>query len=267
MLLTIDIGNTQLFAGLFLGDQIVLRFRKSSKSQLTSDEYGLFLRSILRENGFDPDKITAVSMSSVVPDLLYSVQSACMKYLKLRPLILNSSLESSSGKIRTGLKLDVHHPQEVGADRIATAIAAEFLYPQENKLIVDFGTATTFSFVTEKAEWKGGLIAPGFRTSMEALSLNTAQLPQVEIQKPNVLIGRNTIENIQAGLYFGALGLAREVIIRLKQEHQDRPEFKSLRVIATGGFSQLFKEEKLFDHVEPDLVLLGLWRLYDLNKN
>ncbi len=262
MLLAIDIGNTQLFAGLFLGHQIVLRFRKSSKSQLTSDEYGLFLRSILRENGFDPDKITAVVISSVVPDLLYSVQAACAKYLKLKPLVLNSSSE----KIHTGLKLDVHHPQEVGSDRIATAIAAEFLYPKENKLIVDFGTATTFSFVTEKSEWKGGLIAPGFRTSMEALSLNTAQLPQVEIQKPSVLIGRNTIENIQAGLYFGALGLAREVIERLKQEHKHRPEFKSLRVIATGGFSQLFKEEKLFDHVEADLVLLGLWRLYDLNK-
>ncbi len=258
MLLAIDIGNTQLFAGLFLGDQIVLRFRKSSKSKLTSDEYGLFLRSILRENGFDPDQIKAVSISSVVPDLLYSVHSACLKYLKLRPLVLNFD-------VKTGLKIDVFHPQEVGSDRIASAIAAEFLYPKENKLIVDFGTATTFSFVTEKAEWKGGLIAPGFRTSMEALSLNTAQLPQVEIQKPNVLIGRNTIENIQSGLYFGALGLAREVITRLKEENKNNSNFKSLKIIATGGFSQLFKEEKLFDHVEPDLVLLGLWRLFDLN--
>ena len=256
MLLAIDIGNTQLFAGLFEDNQIVLRFRKSSKGKLTSDEYGLFLRSILRENGFDPEKITAISISSVVPDLLYSIHSACTKYFKIRPLILKAG-------VKTGLEIQVHEPESVGGDRIANTIAAEFIYPGENKLIVDFGTATTYDVVTDKAEWRGGLIAPGLRTCMDALSLNTAKLPQVEIQKPDVLVGTNTIENIQAGLYYGALGMTREVITRVRRDY-----FKgqTMRVIATGGFSNLFKGEEIFDSIEPDLVLIGLWRLYQMNE-
>ncbi len=255
MLLVIDIGNTQLFAGLFKEDQIVLRFRKSSKNKLTSDEYGLFLKSILRENGYDPEKITAISISSVVPDLLYSLHSACTKYFKIRPLILNADA-------RTGIKIMVGQPQEVGSDRIADAIAAEWLYPNENKLIVDFGTATTYDVMTDKAEWCGGLIAPGLRTCMEALSLNTAKLPQVEIQKPKVLVGRDTIENIQSGLYYGALGMTREVITRVQKDYfHGHP----MRVIATGGFSQLFKGEDCFHIIEPDLVLIGLWRLHQIN--
>jgi len=260
MLLAIDIGNTQLFAGLFEANaqeaQILLRFRKSSKGKFTSDEYGLFLRSILRENGFDPDKITAISISSVVPDLLYSINSACAKYFRIKPLVLKSS-------VKTNVEIQVHEPDSVGADRIANTIATEFLYPRENKLIIDFGTATTYDVVTENSEWRGGLIAPGLRTCMDALSLNTAKLPQVEIQKPEVLVGTNTIENIQAGLYYGALGMAREVITRV---HRDYFQNQSMRVIATGGFSYLFKGEDLFNNIEPDLVLIGLWRLHQINQ-
>lgn len=257
MLLALDIGNTQLFAGLFKEGQIVLRFRKSSKNKLTSDEYGLFLKNILRENGYDPEQITQIVISSVVPDLLYSVNSACSKYFKLRPLVLNAEVE-------TGIKVIVGQPQEVGSDRIADAIAAEWLYPKENKLIIDFGTATTYDVMNNKAQWCGGLIAPGLRTSMEALSLNTAKLPQVEIQKPAVLVGRDTIENIQAGLYYGALGMTHEVITRVREDYfQGQP----MRVIATGGFSQLFKNEDCFDVIEPDLVLIGLWRLSFMNPS
>lgn len=251
MLLAIDIGNTQLFAGLFINDELVLKFRQSSRGRMSSDEYGLFLRNILRENGYDPDDVNDIVISSVVPDLQYSINSACLKYFNQSPLILKAG-------VKTGLKIQVHNPQEVGADRIANAIAGEYLYPNTNKLIVDFGTATTFCVVTDKAEWRGGLIVPGLRLSMEALESNTAKLPKVEITKPEVIVGRNTIENIQSGLYYSALGMTREVITRVRDEYFNG---EPMMVIGTGGFSYLFDDEKLFDVVEPDLVLVGLLAL------
>lgn len=251
MLLAIDIGNTQLFAGLFINDEVVLRFRQSSRGKMSSDEYGLFLRNILRENGYNPDDVESLVISSVVPDLQYSINSACLKYFNQAPLILKAG-------VKTGLKIQVHNPQEVGADRIANAIAAEHLYPNKNKLIVDYGTATTFCVVTDKAQWRGGLIVPGLRLSMEALESNTAKLPKVEITKPDVIVGRNTIENIQSGLYYSALGMTREVINRVREEYFNGDD---LMVIGTGGFSHLFESEGIFDVIEPDLVLIGLLAL------
>lgn len=255
MLLTIDIGNTHIFAGVFVDDQIQLRFRKASKASMTSDEYGLFFRQVLAENGVDSTQIEAIVISSVVPSVLYSINSACRKYFDVTPIILEAG-------VKTGLKVEVQHPREVGADRIANAVGVQHLYPEHHKIIIDYGTATTFCAMTKEAQWRGGLIVPGLRLAMEALEAKTAKLPPVEIKKPDVIVGRNTVENIQAGLYYAALGMTREVVTRIKDEFFNGE--KTL-VIATGGFSHMFSEEGLFDAIEPDLVLIGLWCVHQMN--
>ena len=151
---------------------------------------------------------------------------------------------------------------EVGADRIANAVGAIYKYPNENLLIVDFGTATTCCMITDKAEFLGGLIMPGMRLSMQTLEQNTAKLPKVEIAATNRVIGRDTEENIQGGLYYSALGLIKEVVAKLKAD-----EFKDgFRVIGTGGFAKMFEGEALFDNLEKDLVLKGLYRYWELNN-
>lgn len=256
MLLTIDIGNTHIFAGVFVDNEIKLRFRKASKASMTSDEYGLFFRQVLTENGIDPKAVEAIVISSVVPSVLYSISSACHKYFQVEPIVLEAG-------IKTGLKVQVQNPREVGADRIANAIGVQHLYPKHHKIIIDYGTATTFCALTEDSQWQGGLIVPGLRLAMEALEAKTAKLPPVEIKKPEVVVGRNTVENIQAGLYYATLGMTREVITQIKNEHFNNE--KTL-VIATGGFSRMFQEEGLFDAMESDLVLIGLWRVYQMNK-
>lgn len=257
MLLTIDIGNTQIFAGVFVENEIKLRFRKASKASMTSDEYGIFFRQVLEANGFNPKEITGIVLSSVVPSVSYSINSACIKYFQIEPIVLDVGS-------KTGLKIDVQSPREVGADRIANAIGAQHLYPEHHKILIDYGTATTFCAMTKNHEWQGGLIVPGLRLAMEALESKTAKLPAVEIKKPKVVVGRNTVENIQSGLYYATLGMTREVITQIKEKH-----FKGEQtmVIATGGFSWMFNDEGLFDAIEPDLVLIGLWCVYQKNKS
>lgn len=253
--LTLDIGNSQIFGGLFVDGTLKLRFRKTSKEQISSDEIGLFLRQVIRENHFDPSALTHIIIGSVVPELNHSVSSACIKYFNLRPLMLAAG-------VKTGLQIKVPNPLELGADRIANAVAAMHQYPGYDLVVIDFGTAATVCVVTAKKEYLGGLIAPGLRLSMTALEQNTARLPSVEITVPESVIGRTTITNIQSGLYFSAVGMVREVLMRLRSQDQVAEDFK---VVGTGGFSRLFLEENLFDYHDPDLVLNGLYRIYELN--
>ena len=256
MLLVLDIGNTQVFGAVFEGERIVLRFRKSSRDQASSDEYGLFLKATLRENGIEPEKITDIIMSSVVPDLNHSVASACIKYFNLRPMILEPG-------IKTGLKILIHNPAELGADRVANAVGATFLYPNQNLIIFDFGTANTACIVNKNKEYTGGMITPGLRLMMEVLEQKTAKLPTVEIKRPLTLGGKNTIEQIQAGLYYSTLGMAREFISWAETHELKGQEFK---VIGTGGFARLFEDAGIFDVFEPDLVLRGLYKIFELNQ-
>lgn len=255
MLLVLDVGNTQIFGAVFNDDKITLRFRKNSRDQASSDEYGLFLKATLRENGIEPQKITDVIMSSVVPDLNHSIASACIKYFDLRPVVLEPG-------IKTGLKILTHNPAELGADRVANAVGATVLYPNKNVIIFDFGTANTACIVNKKKEYVGGLIAPGQRLMMEALEQKTAKLPTVEIRRPQTLAGKNTIEQIQAGLYYSTLGMAREFIEWTKKHELKDHEFT---VIGTGGFSRLYENTGLFDVFEPDLVLHGLRHIFNMN--
>ena len=255
MLLCLDVGNSEIFGGLFDGDDLVIQFRRTSQLRSSSDELGVFFRSVLRENSVNPDEISSVAICCVVPDLLYSLRACCQKYFSLDPLILRPG-------IRTGLKIKYRDPKEVGADRIADAVGATKMFPNRNLIVADFGTATTMCAITKNKEFIGGNIIPGVRLSMEALEERTAQLPSVEILPPRHAIGRSTVESIQSGLYWSNVGMVREIVSRITaEEFPDDPPV----VIGTGGFAILFNREKLFDQVVPDLILTGLREIVRLN--
>ncbi len=256
MILALDVGNSQIYGGLYDKDQLKFRFRKTSKTGASSDEIGIFLRSVLKENGFDPSKVTHISMCSVVPDVVYSLKNACKKYFNITPFLLQAG-------VKTGLKIDYRNPLEVGADRIANSIAGIHLYPKKNLLIIDLGTATTFCAISSNKEYLGGSIVAGLRLNMEALESKTAKLPSVEIVSMKEALGRSTVESIQSGLYFGHLGTMKEISHRISEEcFQGEKPF----IIGTGGFSSLFEKEKVFDVIQPDLVLQGLFQALKMNS-
>lgn len=255
MILTLDVGNSQIFGGTFHNRELTIRFRKPSRPPTSSDELGLFLRGVLRENGGDPSSVEQIAFCSVVPEIIYSLRSCCRKYFGLDPFILQAG-------VKTGLKIRYRNSLEVGPDRIANAIAATHLYPDCNLIIIDFGTATTFDVVRAGRDYLGGIILPGLRISMEALEKNTARLPNVEIVRTIELVGRSTVECIQSGLYFGNRAVVRELTREIRdQAFRGEPAL----VIATGGFSRLFEGEKVFDVMLPDLILVGLERALSLN--
>ena len=255
MILCLDVGNSQVYGGLFDGGRLRVQFRRTSQVQSSSDELGVFFRSVLRENQIDPDAITMVAICCVVPDMLYSLRACCQKYFSVEPLVLRPG-------IKTGLKIAYRDPKEVGADRIADAVGAIKLFPRRNLIVADFGTATTLCAITRDKEFLGGNIIPGVRLAMEALEARTAQLPSVEIVAPNSSLGRSTIESIQAGLYWSNVGMVRELVGRITAEvFADEAPL----VIGTGGFAQLFNREKLFDHLVPYLILTGLMEIIRLN--
>jgi type III pantothenate kinase len=261
MILLLDVGNSQIFGGV-IEDQNVspphfrFRFRKSTQSSSSSDEIGLFLKMVLKENNINPSAIKKIGICSVVPDAMHSLKGACQKYFDINPFVLQAG-------VKTGLKIKYRNPLEVGADRIANSIAAIHLYPNRNVVIVDLGTATTFCAVTDEKDYLGGAIIPGLRISMEALESRTAKLPSVEILKPEVACGRSTIESIQSGLYYSHLGAMKELVARYQAECF---EGKKAFVIGTGGFSNLFKGTGIFDIEVPDLVLYGLFIALRMNE-
>lgn len=256
MILCLDVGNSQIYGGVFDNDALKVQFRRTSLLRSSSDEFGVFFRSVLRENGVDPDLIAEVGICCVVPDLLYSLRACCQKYFGVEPLVLRPGT-------KTGLKIRYRDPREVGADRIADAVGAMNLYPEKNLIVADFGTATTLCAITRDKQFLGGNIVPGVRLSMEALETRTAQLPAVEILPPDSALGRSTIESIQAGLYWSNVGMVKELVRRITDEvfSGEKP-----LVIGTGGFAQLFNREKLFDVVIPDLILKGLREVIKLNR-
>lgn len=255
MILCLDVGNSHLYAGVISDGDIVLRFRSTS-AQRTSDEIGVFLRAALRENGIETEAIKQIAICSVVPHLDYSLRSACNKYFSGEPFILQAG-------VKTGLQIKYRNPLEVGADRIANAIAGAKLLPNKNLIIVDFGTATTFCAISADKEYLGGTILPGMRLGMDALTQKTAKLPPVEIVKAEQCIGRSTVESIQSGLYYGALGSLREIITTIEEQCFAG---QTVAKISTGGFAHLFEGQDIFDMNIPDLVLQGLYAALEMNS-
>ncbi len=256
MIMALDVGNSQIYCGVFDDGELVVQFRRTSTVKGSSDELGVFLRAALRENGIDPNHVAEITACSVVPDINYSLRACCQKYFNIEPLILRPG-------IKTGLKIGYKDPKEVGADRIADAMGAIKLFPDRNLIVIDFGTATTVCAITRSREFLGGNIVPGLRLAMDALESKTAQLPSVEIKPVRSSIGRTTVESIQSGLYWSNVGMVKELVERISDEvfRDDRP-----LVIATGGFCHLFNREKLFDRVAPDLILTGLLEALRLNS-
>jgi type III pantothenate kinase len=256
MLLCLDIGNTQVFGGVYAGEHLKITFRRTSNSRASSDEFAIFLRAVLRENRIDPQEIDTAAICSVVPDVVHSLRNCFRKYFGFEPFLLQPGA-------KTGLKIRYRNALEVGSDKIANAIGAVARFPGRNLLIVDFGTATTLCAISSEREYLGGIITPGIHTSMTALESNTARLPTVEIVRPSEILGRSIVESIQSGLYYGTLATVRWLITSVTTEYfsEQLPV-----VLGTGGFGRLFEEEKLFDVFLPELPLIGLQRAVELSR-
>ncbi len=257
MILCLDVGNTSIHGGVYENDELVIQFRKTSRNQFSSDEYGIFFRNVLKENDIDYKSISEIAICSVVPDVLHSLSSAAIKYFGIEPFVLKAG-------VKTGLNIKYRNPREVGTDRIANAIAAIDRYGEKNMIVVDFGTATTFCVISENKEYLGGIILPGIRISMEALVQKTAKLPVVEIKQPDEMVGKTTVESIQAGLYYSQVAIVKEFKNRIKNEvfNGEDPV-----VIGTGGFARLFTDENIFDLIIPTLALDGLYLALKMNRS
>jgi type III pantothenate kinase len=248
MILCLDLGNSQIFGGVFKDERLLFSFRHATVAGTTSDQLGIFLRNVLRENHLQYGDISNISICSVVPNLDYSLRAACRKYFDIDAFFLQAASQ-------TGLDIQYHQPSDLGADRIANAIAATHLYPQQNLIVFDFGTATTVCAINQTKAYLGGAILAGIRIAIDALQTRAAKLFPVEILKPAKSIGRSTLENLQAGIFYGHVGIIREMIQRITSEafFNQNPI-----VIGTGGFAHLFEAENLFTVIVPDLVLQGL---------
>ncbi|MBI5447275.1 MAG: type III pantothenate kinase [Gammaproteobacteria bacterium] len=249
MFLCLDVGNTHILGGIFKEDKIILRFRHATQLIGTSDQFGIFLITFLQTHHILPHEITTISLCSVVPSCDYTLKHALSRYFPSPLFILQAG-------VKTGLNIKYKNPNEVGTDRIANAIGAIHAFPNKNIIIIDMGTATTFCAINKQKDYLGGTILAGMRLCMESLKANTAKLAEVDIIEAPSVMGRTTKESIQAGLYYSQLGALREIIRELKDTvFKQEP----CVVIGTGGFSQLFKDKKVFDLIMPDLVLQGLF--------
>jgi len=257
MLLVIDVGNTNTVLGLYDGDQLIHDWRIRTEIDHTVDEYGMLIFNLYQSSRIKTEKIKAVNaiiISCVVPPMLNILEPLCVKYFNVKPLIVGPG-------IKTGMPIFYDNPKEVGADRIVNAVAAYDKYKQA-AIIIDFGTATTFDYISPKGEYMGGCIAPGIMISSEALFERAARLPRVELSKPKSVVTKDTVSAIQAGIIFGYAGLIDGIVERMKAEMKTKP-----LVIATGGLARLVAAEtKCIDKIEDMLTLEGLRIIYNLNS-
>ena len=254
MIICLDVGNTNIKFAVYDNDSFKLSFRVATDLKKTSDEYGGQLLTILKNGGVDPSLINGGIISSVVPQLDYTLARMLATYLKIKPLMLEPGL-------KTGLNLKVDNAREVGADRVVNNVSAvkKYGYPL---IVIDFGTATTFNVINEVGDFIGGVIAPGIKGSLDSLVNGTAKLPRVEIERPSKVIGKNTVTNMQSGIFYGFAGLVEYLVKKIKREMK----CENASVIATGGFSEVIANEiQCIDKVDKLLTLDGLKYLYDLN--
>lgn len=256
MILAVDIGNTNISMGLLDGDKIIGNFRLTTKTQRTSDEYGICLTTLLIKSDIKPGDIEDVVISSVVPKVMYSFTNCIKKYLNKTPIVISAG-------IKTGISINTDNPKEVGADRIVSVAAAYHTY-HRSCVIVDFGTATTFDYVSGNGEFKYTVISPGLEISAQALYGQTAKLPEVEIKKPESILGRNTITGMQSGIVYGYIGQVEYIVKKMKEELNDPDAF----VIATGGLGRvIFQGTDVINLYDPDIAFKGIKILYEKNKN
>ena len=254
MLLTIDIGNTNLTLGLYEGDKLGAHWRLSTDHNRMPDEYGLQFLGLLQNAGKTIQDIQGISLASVVPPLTGRVVQACREYLKQEPLVVDAG-------IKTGIKVRYEDPKAVGADRICDAVAVMKLYGGP-ACVVDFGTATTFNAITKDGEYLGGAITAGINLAAEALYTRAAKLPRIDLQVPPSVIGRNTVHAMQSGLLFGYVSMVEGMVARFRAELAN-----DMKVVATGGLAEVVaKETKVIDIIAPWLTLEGLRLIWEINE-
>jgi type III pantothenate kinase len=255
MLLVIDIGNTNIVFGVYEDSTLVNHWRLSTSLQKTVDEYAILLNSLLYIEKIKLSQIDSVIISCVVPPLLIPFDIVCRKYIGIRPMVVEPG-------IKTGMPILYENPQEVGADRIVNAVAGYDKF-KKSLIIVDFGTATTFDYITPKGEYSGGAIAPGIMISLEALFERASKLPRVELIKPKAIVAKQTVHAMQAGIIYGYVSLVDGIVKKMKEEVRNDPY-----VIATGGLSGLiYRESTTINEVDEFLTLRGLKLLYEKNKD
>ncbi len=254
MLLTIDVGNTNLTLGVYQGETLGPRWRLATVHERMPDEYGLQFMGLFEHAGISPADLTGICMASVVPPLTGKVVQTCRQYLKKEPLVVDAG-------VKTGVRIRYEDPRAVGADRIVDAAAVQRLYGGP-ACVVDFGTATTFDGISAEGDYLGGAIAPGIGIAAEALFLRTAKLPRVDLQRPPAAIGRNTVHAMQSGLLFGYVSLVEGMVARFRAELGPQ-----MKIIATGGLAEIIAQEtNVIQIIAPWLTLDGLRFVWEMNQ-
>ena len=254
MILTLDIGNTNMKTALFDGMEMKQYWRLSTNRNRTSDEYGMAMMNLLNHYGIDRSEVEGIMMSSVVPQINFTIEHMCRSYFGMEPMKIEPG-------VKTGINIKYENPRELGSDRIANAVGAYELYGGPC-ITIDFGTATSFGAISAKGEFLGGAICPGLKLAADALTERTAKLPRFELVKPENVIGRNTVTNMQAGIVYGYIGQIKYLVNRMKREMG----VDGIKVIATGGLAVLVAgESSVIDVMDGLLTLKGLRIIYEKN--
>ena len=255
MLLVVDVGNTNITLGVFDGEELNGTFRMTTKLPRTSDEYGIELRQLIECQGLKCADITDIIVASVVPDVMHSLGSAMIKYFGIKPMVVSAG-------IKTGIRIATENPKQVGADRIVDAVAAYQIYGGP-VIVIDFGTATTYDIVGPDGTFEGAVIAPGIRTSAQALWGGAAMLPAIDIRKPASIMGKETVSSMQAGIVYGQIGQVEYIVKKIREESG----YLDAKVVASGGLGNIIaKETDYIDYYDPQLTLKGLKMIYETNK-
>jgi len=256
MLLVVDVGNTNITLGIFDNDDLKASFRLTTGMARTSDEYGLILRDLIKAKNIPVESIKSVVIASVVPKVMHSLVSGIIKYFNINPLIVGSGT-------KTGIKIPVANPKEVGADRVVDAVAAYEIYGGP-VLVIDFGTAITYDLISADGSFIAAVTSPGLRIAANALWTQTAKLPEIEIAMPDTILAKDTVTSMQAGLVFGCIGQTEYIVKRMLKE----AGIDKCRVIATGGLGKIIADATdIIEVYDPNLTLKGLKIIHDKNRN
>jgi type III pantothenate kinase len=254
----LDAGNTNIVLGIFDGDNLLVQWRIGTDPKRTADEYGIQVLNLFSMNNMNIKDIDGVIISSVVPNIMYSVEHMIRKYFDLKPIVVGPG-------VKTGINIKYDNPKSVGADRIVNAVASHEIY-KRSLIIIDFGTATTFCAVTRKGNYLGGAICPGLKISSDALVEKAAKLPRIELIKPPAIICKNTITSMQAGIVYGYIGQVDYIVNKMKKEIMELGELEPY-VVATGGLASMIADESdTINEINRNLTLIGLKIIYDKNK-